>query len=245
MALSNAFMGASITLRDVAVNTNRVRRISRSVKNARMETFSHRLKRLRIAAGLSQERLAHACGYSGQSRIGNYEGGKRTPSLNEIPNLAKALGVSEAELVATLPPSSDDGDWAPVMAYKLAASLGNGAQPDEYAETHSLKFRADSLRRKRLHPERLGVLYGRGDSMLPNIKSGDAILFDRSDIQPKDGKLFVINYDGDLYAKRLIEIDGMWFASSDNFDLYKPIRLDPARGVVIIGRVRWTAGWVD
>lgn len=60
--------------------------------------FAQNLKRLRVDAGLTQEQLAHACGYSGQSRIGNYESGSREPELQEIPIIAKALGVEIAEL---------------------------------------------------------------------------------------------------------------------------------------------------
>jgi transcriptional regulator with XRE-family HTH domain len=61
-----------------------------------MSAFSENLRRLRIAAGMTQEQLAHACGFPGQSRIGNYESSgasSRTPKLEEIPAIAQALGV--------------------------------------------------------------------------------------------------------------------------------------------------------
>lgn len=64
-------------------------------------TFAQNLKRLRIAAGLTQEQLAHACGYSGQSRIGNYESSQpkaRQPKPDELPMIASALGVSVGQL---------------------------------------------------------------------------------------------------------------------------------------------------
>jgi transcriptional regulator with XRE-family HTH domain len=60
--------------------------------------FAQNLKSLRAASGLTQEQLAHACGYSGQSRIGNYESGSREPELREIPTIAQALGVEIAAL---------------------------------------------------------------------------------------------------------------------------------------------------
>lgn len=65
-------------------------------------TFSDNLKRLRKAAGLSQEQLALACGWSGQSRIANYEsasGSAREPKLSELPLMARALGVSVSTLL--------------------------------------------------------------------------------------------------------------------------------------------------
>lgn len=59
---------------------------------------------LRQRAGLTQEQLALACGWQGQSRIANYEADKikksaREPALDELPLLAKALSVSVAELL--------------------------------------------------------------------------------------------------------------------------------------------------
>lgn len=64
-------------------------------------SFAIHLRRLRNAKGLTQEQLAHACGFAGQSRIANYEGTgphAREPSLAEVPVIAHALGVSVGEL---------------------------------------------------------------------------------------------------------------------------------------------------
>lgn len=64
--------------------------------------FADRLKFLRKRAQLTQEQLAHRCGWSGQSRVGNYENpgeSGREPALEEIPILARALGVSSGTLI--------------------------------------------------------------------------------------------------------------------------------------------------
>lgn len=68
--------------------------------------FAANLRRLRKAAKMTQEELAHACGYPGQSRIGNYEAEgehRREPPLSDIPVIAKALGVPIAALFAEEP----------------------------------------------------------------------------------------------------------------------------------------------
>lgn len=80
------------------------------MKNEAM-TFAANLRRLRIAAHMSQEQLAHACGFPGQSRIGNYENpGKnahaRSPKVEELPVIAKALGVTVGELFGEPPTES-------------------------------------------------------------------------------------------------------------------------------------------
>lgn len=64
-----------------------------------MESFGQRLRRIRLRQGLTQEDVALACGYQGQSRISNYENAWRIPSVDEIEKLASALYVQAAELL--------------------------------------------------------------------------------------------------------------------------------------------------
>lgn len=63
------------------------------------ESLGQRIKRLRKNLKMSQAALATACGWSSQSRVGNYEVGTREPSLGDIEAMAKALGVEYADLV--------------------------------------------------------------------------------------------------------------------------------------------------
>lgn len=100
IARVSASMPRIITIRDSIVNTFCVSQTSQAVKNGGM-AFSDNLRRIRQDRNLTQEQLALACGYPGQSRIGNYESkGKsaREPALEEIPVIADALGTSIASL---------------------------------------------------------------------------------------------------------------------------------------------------
>lgn len=175
----------------------------------------------------------------------------RSKSTTRMAGLANALGVSSEHLETGGSQQVLRGsEWRDVMGYRVAASLGNGERADEYAETHKLKFRAYSLQRQGLHPSKLGICYGRGDSMLPRIHDGDAILFDTSDVHPlKDGRLYVIDL-GDtegLVAKRVTEIGGAWYMEALNTSAdgwAKPRRLNLAgNGGRVIGRVRWIGSW--
>ena len=245
-------MGRSITLRDSQVNTQRVRPVSRGVNNEQMD-FHSNLRRLRNAAGMTQEQLALAAGGWGQSRISNYEKGIRAPTLADADVLAKALNVTRPELLGdTLPEQIADDDHANVLAYSQAVGLSDGSEAEEYAETHKLKFRASSLARKRLNPRNLAVFYGKGDSMEPRIHEGDAVLFDQSDIRPRDGVLYVVLLPGagaDSYSvKRCEVIDDLVLFKADNpkgdHGWKKPRRMDdPKRPIKIIGRVRWIGSW--
>lgn len=157
--------------------------------------------------------------------------------------------ASDASVVA-----SNDEDYADVTGYSQAAGLGSGAEADEYAETHSLKFKKTSLRRRGIYNRPLAVYYGKGDSMEPTIEDGDAILFDTSDTKVADGCLYLIQVHGaanpEYYVKRAMVLDGTVFFASDNpkgdHQWQKPRRMDSKREpITVVGRVHWIGGWAD
>ncbi|MGA0588840.1 LexA family transcriptional regulator [Dyella sp. KRB-257] len=150
--------------------------------------------------------------------------------------------------------ASDDQEWESVKGYAQAVGLGDGAEASEYEETHSLKFKRSSLARKRLNPHRLAVIYGKGESMLPRIHDGDAILFDTQDTRPADGQLFVIATDGvaapEYNVKRCKVVDDLVLFEADNptgdHNWRQARRMDNKRAPIrIIGRVRWIGSWED
>ncbi|WP_440221861.1 XRE family transcriptional regulator [Dokdonella sp. MW10] len=217
-----------------------------------MESLGERLRAERKAQNRTQADVGRAAGVSKQAIAKIESGGTQDPGATTLEPIARLLNVTVRWLTTGKlpkhPPDVASEDWSDILAFKTAAALGDGALPDEYAETHALKFRAASLQRKRLRPDRLGVCYGRGDSMLPRIRSGDAILFDMSDNTPKDGALFVVSYDGHLMAKRLTLLGGRWFIESLNRDdpkWAKPIPIDEHKGFEVHGRVRWVGSWED
>jgi transcriptional regulator with XRE-family HTH domain len=59
--------------------------------------FGERVREIRRKAGLSQEKLALACGLD-RTYVGGVERGERNISLINISKLAEALGVSTREL---------------------------------------------------------------------------------------------------------------------------------------------------
>lgn len=219
-----------------------------------MDTFKERFVKAREARGRSVDAIAAATGMSRAALFNIQNGTTQADKVraSTVRAIAKALDVSYSWLSSgrgnmdDAPEAGDD--WPDIKAYRVAAALGEGAVPDEYAETHALKFRADSLRRKRLRPDVLGVVYGKGDSMEPRIRSGDAILFDRADKEPKDGALYVVTYDGDLFAKRLVFMGNRWWVDSLNKDdpkWRKPRPIDEVKQFEIHGRVRWIGSWED
>lgn len=64
---------------------------------AQRKTFGERVRELRLAAGFSQEQLAHRAGLD-RSYVGQVERGERNVSLDNIYRLAAAISVDAREL---------------------------------------------------------------------------------------------------------------------------------------------------
>lgn len=230
-----------------------------SVSLPDMTTVGERVKAEREAKGISRAELAKRIGAKGESYISELELGgiKKGGRLHRI---AEELGLNvhwletgKGPQYPFAPDSGEDG-WDDLLAYSQAAGLSDGEEAQEYAETHKLKFRSESLSRKRLNPRNLAVMYGKGDSMEPRIHSGDAVLFDQADTRPVDGGIFVILVPGagaESYSvKRCELIDDMVFFKADNpkgdHGWRKPKRMDDKRHPIkIIGRVRWIGSWEE
>ncbi|HNR91606.1 MAG TPA: helix-turn-helix transcriptional regulator [Dokdonella sp.] len=121
-----------------------------------METLGQRLRAERMAQSKTQLDLAVAGGVSKQAIAKIESGDTAHPAATTIEPIARVLGVSVRWLTTgkgQKAGAAADDAWADIRGYKVAASLGDGSPPDEYAEAYKLKFRAESLARKRLRME--------------------------------------------------------------------------------------------
>jgi len=220
------------------------------------ETIGDRLRELRGA--MTQPEFARIAGTSKQHVSRIEKGLIKEPSPAWLSLWAAHFKVSlewlstgrKPKSLAPLPDITDEADWADVTGYSQAAGLGSGPEAQEWAQTHKLKFRRDSLSRKRLNPKHLAVMYGAGDSMEPYIRAGDAILFDTTDTIPKNKGIYVLLVPGagndEYMVKRAIVSKGETMFVADNPDgdhnWKEPRPLTD--GMRVVGRVRWTGGWV-
>lgn len=209
--------------------------------------------------GLTQDKMSEALDGT-QGLVSQYLNGKIPLNYKTVLAFARALEIDAAAIRTDLPeqrlsaPAPVETDWSDISGFAQAVGLGSGPEADEYAEAHKLKFRASSLSRKRLFARNLAVMYGVGDSMLPRIHPGDAILFDTSDTRPRDGALYVIQVHGvsgaEYQAKRCMILDDAVYFAADNpagdHQWGKPRRTDAKKAAIeIIGRVRWIGSWED
>jgi transcriptional regulator with XRE-family HTH domain len=84
------------------------KRVSRQKKRVRLMKFEHRarlystfgsrLKKLRVAKGLTPTQFSQKCGID-SSNLGKYENGDREPGLAIIIIMAKSLGITHQELI--------------------------------------------------------------------------------------------------------------------------------------------------
>lgn len=226
--------------------------------NVNMETLGTRIRAEREEQGISRAELARFAGIA-PTTLSDLELGlsKSTTALHKI---AQRLGV-RPEWLETGRGAKEQGaqpaedDYENVTGYSQAVGLGAaGAEAEEYAETHSLKFKKTSLRRRGIYGRNLAVYYGKGDSMEPTIEDGDAILFDASDTRVVDGVLYLIQVHGaanpEYYVKRAMVLDaGIYFASDNpkgDHQWQKPRPKDSQREpITVVGRVHWIGGWAD
>ncbi|MCF7557777.1 XRE family transcriptional regulator [Pseudomonas petrae] len=232
------------------------------------ESLAKRLKRLRIAAGMSQSKLAQACGWSSQSRIGNYEAGSREPTLGDIEIIAKALGLSyadvligtsrtkqayqidsNAELVGPFDvwdddtPLDDDEVYVPFLK-EVELSAGSGRTAVEQSNKKKLRFGKLTLRRQGVQPSDAVCVTVSGNSMEPVLPNGSTVGVDQGAVNIIDGKMYALNHGGQLRVKMVYRLPmGGLRLRSYNRDEHP----DEEHGaealvkgeIVIIGKVFW------
>jgi SOS-response transcriptional repressor LexA len=174
-----------------------------------VETFGQRLKRLRLARGLSQRKLAAAVSLTnGTISQAESEGlwVGQLPSYDIMKRLARALGVTP-EILA----GAEEEQKRPRKRYTLAQILHNiGAYP-VVDTTIALDQEVSAGSRKgghipqglegvevlpKVNGEQLYALRVTGDCMVPEVKPGEVVHFDPA--RPaEDGDLVVAAKDGE------------------------------------------------
>lgn len=179
---------------------------------------------MRNAAGKSQAALAKLCGWSSQSRVGNYESGTREPTLGDIELMAKALGVPYGVLLigedfeASRPlvsETSNVGDThqpTRMYRYPVVSSVTAGAWAEAVEEGFSDRYETSDYKAK-------GPAFWLevvGDSMTApsgtSVPEGMLILVDTG-VEPRPGKLVVAKLpsSNDATFKKLIDDAGQLY----------------------------------
>ena len=224
--------------------------------NDENQTVGQRLRAARLLIGLSQSQVAEKAGVS-QVSIQHLETGRNQHSRHLV-NIATAIGVRPEWLMTgkhpmlsgpiSVPRPPSEKDYALIPQYKVRGSCGDGYLNDHVEVTEGLVFKRDWLTKMKVKPENLHVIYAEGDSMEPYVFEGDVVLFDSSEIEPKDRQAYVIRRpDGGISIKRLIQqMSGGWLIRSDNADKAKypdeQVSPEALHDIPVLGKVIWRGG---
>lgn len=128
-----------------------------------------------------------------------------------------------------------------IPRYDVRASAGNGMLAISEETVGQMAFNQGWLTEVGLDPQNAGVVLATGDSMYPTISSGTPMVVDFRQVEPTNGRIYVINVGGDLLVKRVERtIDDRITLISDN-PLYerRTINLNEFTDMKIIGAVRF------
>lgn len=214
-----------------------------------MSTLAERIQEALDDTGAIAADLARACGVKPLSVSAWLSGDTKSLKSSTAIRAAEFLKVSQLWLTegrgpkhpeggpaAPQPPSSE---FVPVRRVRLKVSAGVTGFCVEPLNGDGLPifFRADWIASKRLRAERLLAVRVNGDSMSPGLYDGDLVVINTEEAEPRDGDVFVINYEGEAVIKRLRRDGGLWWLASDNPDKtrYADKRCD--EHAIVIGRV--------
>ncbi len=189
----------------------------------KMTTLGERIKAYREMAKISQKDLAELCNMVdlreknakwGQSRIANYEKDNRTPDLEDISIIARALNISP-EILAfdTNVINISNKTYSYPLISAVQAGLWTGISSlndiDGYEMIPSMMLASENSFYLRIE----------GDSMIPRFKSGDLVLIDPS-IYPTPGKFVAaINGNNEATFKQYKELGVLSESGMPHFEL--------------------------
>ncbi|WP_238342753.1 S24 family peptidase [Polaromonas vacuolata] len=123
------------------------------------------------------------------------------------------------------------------VRFKLSAGASGFAVEYDQGEGVPMVFGCDWYAKRGLTPDKLFAVSVSNGSMEPGLHHGDTVVVNTECIDPKDGHVFAVNYEGELVIKRMIRDAGDWWLSSDNLDQRRYPRKLCGEGVFLIGEI--------
>jgi phage repressor protein C with HTH and peptisase S24 domain len=148
-----------------------------------METLAELALRLRLEAGYSnRSEFAREVGVSPQAILQIENGTTQEMKGRTLAGYIRVLGETAANKLAPYKakevgtPATPD-EYAFIKRYEAKLSAGEGHENGDHVQvdgTHA--FRISWLKKKGLSPDHLCILEVKGESMAPDLKSGDVVL---------------------------------------------------------------------
>ena len=159
------------------------------------------------------------------------------PRLNEAVLILNVFGTTLENFcgISAYDYAREEEKTLTVPIYDQLFSAGHGQFMAEEEEVSGHVAVPDSLKR---YKEHLAATYVRGDSMEPTLYNGDTIICDNLGYDGRSG-VYVIQYQGMGFVKRLQKKDGVVAIISDNPSyktMYESLESEDFR---VIGKVRY------
>ena len=174
-------------------------------------------------------------------QISRWETASRSPNIQALSDIARALNVSLDYLAGDTddPTSARDRDFmgfVPIHTEAAQAGLTGGTVVT--TDNGPYPFRRRRLDHHSIDPQHSRVFRVQGDSMVPTLPDGAAILVDYSRATLEEGHIYLFRYENSLLVKRAAKSAvGDWLLASDN-RAYQDI--DLGHDIVVWGEVVWT-----
>ncbi|MGJ7529825.1 S24 family peptidase [Variovorax sp. GB1P17] len=121
---------------------------------------------------------------------------------------------------------------------RLQAGVNGFAIEADEGDGMPIFFRSEWLRERGYKPYKLIAIKVTGQSMEPNLYPDDMVVINTADTEPKDGKVFAVNYEGEPVIKRLVRDGGTWWLLSDNPDQRRFPKKECTDGsCIIVGQI--------
>lgn len=165
--------------------------------------------------------------------------GRRGPATDTLRTLAIACGVSFQWLAngadtgqgtirhngpagAIPEPGRSEGTAAPVQIRQVKLAVSAEATDfsilaDETAQGSPF-LEKEWLRQRGYDGSMLIALAMVGESMAPALYAGDTFVVNLADTRPRDGEVFVVNYEGTVLIRRLVRDARAWWLCADSND---------------------------
>lgn len=218
-------------------------------KGCSPDAVAERIKHVRLERRWKQGDFAKKIGVS-PSYLSEVESKKVKASLDLILGVVKFVGDVDVQWLLTgvsvmreTYVDQPESEWARVPYFDIPISAGAGRQALDGAATYDIAYRREYVHRRGLVAANLIELPVAGDSMSPELESGDTVLVDRSRINIAGDGIYVIAMDGLLYCKRLQLLPGRLLRvisinpSYAPFDVHLSDEDGQGEHIEIIGRV--------
>lgn len=166
--------------------------------------------------------------------------GVREKITKAYPNWLVAATAGEDRPSYVTEIALEDNDEYPAIrrvAFKLSA--GASGFGIEYLDDEGppIAFQRSWFVSRGYKPDKLFATKIKNRSMEPGLFEDDTVVVNTAATALKDGKVFALNYEGELVVKRLVRDAGQWWLQSDNPDKTRYPRKACHDNVLVVGEI--------